>query len=494
MPFWGVESGPKGGRVTVTYMLDNPFSNLIEFTSGKSSLGMTLTHSFPSIPAWGEPFTVTICFDSDAIPITPALRFRRSLGEAHFIVPLVDKIARVPRTAGLIGAVHAYIWSSGPITAWDAEPAAWLTLSRRIVSESRSVPGSTGAWVKARLSAADWKVVMDAASEQYSYPYLRQEMSRVLSLLHDLDPSRIETSFGDLLRPPGSRGGGISTRLIDDIRAAGIGRMLLTADGWEQVERRPDVAAYAESSGFLFGTYDSFDSVHDPAYAGTDLSWPTAQFGQELFEAGRILDSAGNPRGGFRKIGFKLSPLAARAAVEVRVRRNFAVAPYSYYFVDADAFGDWYDDYTFGRMASAHEDARARVDRLRWISDTFKVPVGSEGGNYLMTPVITVAEGIFVPDIGWGDLDMTSKGSPWYMGAYYPPDGPDVFLKSVPLKESYIHLFIDPRFRVPLYETVFHDSVITSAHFKRSEVFQRAADAGADPGPVPGGASLPPEH
>jgi hypothetical protein len=107
---------------------------------------------------------------------------------------------------------------------------------------------------------------------------------------------------------------------------------------------------------------------------------------------------------------------------------------------------------------------------MRWISDTFRVPVGSEGGNYLATPVITVAEGIFVPVIGFGDPDMTSKLSPWYTGAYYPPDGPDVFLKGVPLKESYIHLFVDPRFRVPLYETVFHDSVITSAHWSSSHL------------------------
>jgi hypothetical protein len=470
MPFWGIQTGAPGERVTVTYILDDPFSNTLRFTSAGTNLGISLEHEFPALPAWREPFGVTICFDRSDSPLVPALRFRKHLEESHFIRTLEQKIAEVPRTAALIGAVHAYLWSSGPLTSWDAPASAWIPLAKRILTESRGSPTSAGARIKAILAPADWKVLVDAAGEQYSYPFLRQEMARVLSLVQVKAPSLLASAYGDLLSPADGWGGGVSTNFIDQIRAAGITRITLTTDGWEQIELRPQVAERAEAAGFLFGTYDSFDSIHDPAFAGTDQSWPTAQFGRALFETGRILDAAGNARGGFKKLGFKLSPLAARPYVEDRVKRNFAKAPYSYYFVDADAFGDWYDDYTPGREASARDDARARIDRLAWISRTFKVPVGSEGGEYLVTPVLAVAEGIFLPVIGFGDPDMTTKGSPWYVGGYYPPDGPDVFLKPAPLKERYVHLFIDPRYRLPLYEAVFHDSVITSAHWSASDL------------------------
>jgi hypothetical protein len=470
MPFWGIQSGESGSGVTTTYILDDPFYNTLRFTSSEAGLGVSLDHAFPANPAWRASFRVTICFDRGDDPLVSARRFRARLEEMRFIRTLAQKAVDVPRTLKLIGAVHAYVWSSGPLTMWDAPPAVWITLAKRIVTESKGGAASAGGHIRALLGAADWKVIADAAVEQYSYAYLRQELARVLSIVQDKDPKLLAASYGDILNPAAGWGGGVSTSLVDQIAAAGITRVLLTADGWEQVEKRPQVASYAEKAGFLFGSYDSFDSIHDPRYAETDQSWPTAQFGADLFKAGRILKADGTTRGGFKQVGFKLSPIAARPFVEARVKRNFGRVPYSYYFVDADAFGDWYDDYTPGREASARDDARARADRISWIARTFKVPVGSEGGAYLMTPFLTVAEGIFMPVIGWGDADMTTKGSAYYLGGYWPPDGPDVFFKPVPLKETYLHLHVDPRFRLPLYEAVFHDSVITSAHWSAADL------------------------
>jgi len=37
-----------------------------------------------------------------------------------------------------------------------------------------------------------------------------------------------------------------------------------------------------------------------------------------------------------------------------------------------------------------------------------------------------------------------------------------VFVKQVPMKEQYQYFYYDPRFRLPLYEIVFHDSVVTT--------------------------------
>lgn len=144
--------------------------------------------------------------------------------------------------------------------------------------------------------------------------------------------------------------------------------------------------------------------------------------------------------------------------------------PYSYYFVDCDAFGEYYDDYTPERTVSQRQDVESRLKRLEWISNKFGVPIGSEGGYYMFATIISIAEGIFTPVIGWGDPDMTNKASKYYLGRYYPPDEPEVVFKPTELKDIYVHLYFDPRFRLPLYEAVFHDSVITSAHWDYSSL------------------------
>jgi len=257
-------------------------------------------------------------------------------------------------------------------------------------------------------------------------------------------------------------GDGVSTMMLNRFKENGFDRMRLCIEGWEGIEKRPDVAERANRMGYLFGTYDSYHSIHDPSTRGTDDTWPTAQFDRELYETGPIVRRDGKKRGGFKGAGFKLSPIAARPYVEKRVRENMKNVPYSYYFVDCDAYGEVYDDYSPLHRASQADDVNARLDRLSWISDTFQVVIGSEGGSSYAAGVIHVAEGMFGPVFGWGDPDLRNRDSEYYLGQYYPPNGPKVFVKQVPMKEQYQYFYYDPRFRLPLYEIVFHDSVATT--------------------------------
>jgi hypothetical protein len=72
---------------------------------------------------------------------------------------------------------------------------------------------------------------------------------------------------------------------------------------------------------------------------------------------------------------------------------------------------------------------------------------------------------MLTPVIGWQDQDMKNRDSEYYIGQYYPPDGPKVFVKAVPLKERYARCHYDPRFRLPLNEIVFHDSFVSTHHW-----------------------------
>jgi hypothetical protein len=69
------------------------------------------------------------------------------------------------------------------------------------------------------------------------------------------------------------------------------------------------------------------------------------------------------------------------------------------------------------------------------------------------------------PVIGWGDPDLSNKQSKYYLGSYYPPEEPQVFFKPVSVKEEYRYIYFEPRFRLPLFQTVFHDSVIATHHW-----------------------------
>jgi hypothetical protein len=491
MPFWGLDCGGH----SLTFIATNPFNNEIVFTRQDDGINAEFSHEVTPF-AGSNVFGIVMRLGDGPSPVEPARQFRQWLVSRGEFVSMQDKIRKVPRAARLAGAAHVYLWGDAPLCRHDIPRSQWRAFCRQLAEEAEQQVPSPGKHIRHLMTSEAWKRVIEICDMEWPDNYVKgevtDELSRLLGLkeFYDEDAWRnvdvppeaaallagdrdalgpaelcrmnslvLHAAYRQFMIDPEDWGDGVSLKMLRQFADSGLDRLRLCVAGWEGIERRPHVAAEAERMGYLFGTYDSYHSIHDPVYAGTDTSWPTAQFDQELFSIGPIVNSKGEKQGGFRKTGYKLSPLAARPWVEKRVKQNMGRVPYSYYFIDCDATGEVYDDYSPLRRAGEADDAQARLARMAWISDTYGVPIGSEGGNAFAAGVIHVAEGIFGPLVGWGDADMNDRDSEFYIGGYYPPDAPRIFFKPTPLKEEYEYLYYDPRFRLPLYETVFHDSV-----------------------------------
>ena len=259
-------------------------------------------------------------------------------------------------------------------------------------------------------------------------------------------------------------GDGLSVKLLERFAESGLDRLWLGVDSWQDGFRHPTAVAKARELGYLIGPYDSYHSIHHPNEKDT---WETAQFDLSLYETGAIVNADGTKNRGFKKKGYHLSPLVAQPYVEDRVNGIVAQMPtdFNTWFIDCDAYGELFDDYSSSHPATQLDDMNARLARIAWIRDTHKMVVGSEGGAAYAATTIHFAHGMTVPVIGWGDPDMKEKTSPYYIGGYWPPEGPAIHIKQVPLKPNYLYHYYDPRFRLPLYQIVFHDSVITTNHW-----------------------------
>jgi hypothetical protein len=140
------------------------------------------------------------------------------------------------------------------------------------------------------------------------------------------------------------------------------------------------------------------------------------------------------------------------------------------WFVDCDAAGELFDNYDPKFPTTQSEDATIRCERLEWLTQKHNLIVGSEDGCAYATRSIHFAHGMMTPVFGWGDPDLKDRKSPYWLGPYWPPTGPGVFTKQVPLKPFYQKLYFDPRYRLPLYQVVFHDSVITTHHWSAASL------------------------
>ena len=507
MPFWGMDCG----EYSLTFIVTNRFNNQIVFKKGDPPVA-EFTHVFPPNHSKRE-YGFVISLGENRSPVEPAMRFRSWLIDRNEFTGINDKMKNLAKIERLKGAAQLYLWGDDFLTKKDVKASGkggavvWKSLCSRMIRESESGKPCVGKHIKELMQPETWKNVIEITKTEYPYIYLKRnitnELSRLIGLrdfyvkeywegipipgeakellsrkrssltpaeLSRMNALLLRAAYSDFLIPVDQWGEGLSLHMLNQLKDAGFDRLRICFSGWEGTERRPEVAGAADRMGYLFGIYDSFHSIHDPKLKGTDATWSTAQFPLELYQSGGITRKDGSKIRGFKKRGYTLSTIAARPYVEERVKKNFKNVPYNYYFVDCDAYGQVFDDYTPGRMVTQKEDAMARCDRMAWISDNFGAVIGSEGGSSYSAPFIHVAEGMFLSCFGWGDPDLKDRDSPYYEGAYWPEEGPGVFFKPTGLKEKYRFYHFDPRFRLPLFSTVFHDSVISTSHWGRGNL------------------------
>jgi hypothetical protein len=491
MPFVGVDLGGE----TATYIFTDRFHNRLAFDDVGGRVGLSVTHVVQARPphsAW----TVRIVLGGPS-PVEPARVYRRWLMAHDMFVTMREKIRRVPETEKLLGAAQAYLWGGAVLSRHDVKDWRAFCLRLGAGSGDAAPRNVRRAWeaLSPEARAAASGIERGAWPDRYATGLIAQSLSEALAWtdfdgpnLSDNGAPRTQMeaarhnrqvfarAFPGLMEPPERWGDGVSVKMMDQLAAAGLKRLWLGLASWGGALNHPEAIRRAGALGYLVAPYDSYNSIHAPGAAET---WETAQFDQRLWETGAVVRADGTKHPGFQRKGYILNAAAAFPYVKRRVSGLMGAVRFNSWFLDTDAFGQLYDDYSPLHPATQAGDMRARVRRMEWIRDTFHVVVGSEGGSSYAAPALAYEQGVTVPSFGWGDADLKDRSSPYFLGVYYPPDGPAVFLKPVPLKEEYVRAFYDPCSRLPLYETVFHDSVVATRHWSAGSLkFTNVAGVG----------------
>ncbi|WP_307817385.1 glycoside hydrolase [Nocardia acididurans] len=233
----------------------------------------------------------------------------------------------------------------------------------------------------------------------------------------------------------------------------GLSRMWLGYDADEHPLSAAAVQA-AKDSGYLAGPYDSWANAQDPATADNPSSvWPG------LYPDGCVRRSDGTPETGFGGRGCYLSSEVLEQNPQLyrdrytRMTGNGADT----YFLDVDAAGEFFDDFGTGHPMNQRQDRENRLARLRWLADDRKQVLGSESAGAWAAPALAFDHGAQTPV---SDLLWTLQRDRETWGGYAPARAPGVYFKPVDLPAAAVTAMFDPAYRVPLYETALHDSII----------------------------------
>lgn len=481
---------------SIVYVLKNIFNSDLHFDT-KPDISFSFSHQFPSInkdKTYGFRIYVTA-----TDPLAVSTVYKKYVQEKGRFETLEEKAAKNPNVRKLYGAPHIYFWPHGLISeknihwkqlqaSWSAKGKffSWLIQSLKDNEESdaaNALEQVLGEYKKQTpINSYQKRIILDAlnkalrSKELYnrdvfgSLPDIASTSPLSEQQLYARNKLLLKKGLADVIDSPGEWGKE-SIDLLADMYQSGIRKAWIGFSDWADGLKNPLLVEQANKFGYLIGPYDSYHSIHPKE----DREWRTCWFpDSSLYDNASVTNASGKKIDGFIGVGRQLNPTLAFPSVKQRVAAILSDGiPYNSWFVDCDATGEVFDDYSPDHITTKEEDFKARLHRMEYIGNDVAMVVGSEGGNDFTAKSLAFAQGLEMPVLHWGDPDLRqNKSSPYYVGSYWGPAGtiPSVYTRVIPIKELYEKIYVDPAYSLPLFRLVYNDAVITTAHWENGSL------------------------
>lgn len=484
MPFWSQKTLPvaqdktvkKPFPIYVNWLLLNPYNNELQFSenSAENKLEMTASHTFNTLNT-NDAFSVSITLGNDIL--SGAHRYRQYRKQQGLYESLEQKMTNNKDGEKIIGASHVYLFGNDLLSTNDVSD--WWGLLDWLFKKPQNplLPylDSEAKTLAHLQKGQDW---ITRYQKQLLITNINAALNRYIPVQGNVEDSDhikqqykaaqkrkqyVANTASDYLVNSANWGQGLSKKGIQTLANAGLKKLWLGLGKWTPAFYQPQAVALAKQSGYLIGSYDSYNTAIPK---GVNDTWLSAQLPTSMRKECAIVLKDGSIKSGFRGNGAYLNPDCGRDIVENRISQIIQYSGFNSLFLDVDGTGMVRDDYSPSRMMSQKEMASAFNDRMHWVSQNLNVTLGTEDGNAITTKGVIFAHGMETVGFGWTDKEMTkNRQSPYYLGRWYPDHKPEYFFKTAKIKQPYKTLFFSPEFKVPLYQAVFHDEIINSHHW-----------------------------
>ncbi|MFE1771232.1 glycoside hydrolase [Streptomyces sp. NPDC059008] len=250
---------------------------------------------------------------------------------------------------------------------------------------------------------------------------------------------------------------------VEKLKGLGVDRMWLGYDSGPGPMNAAAVRA-AKKAGYLVGPYDTFANGQDPKSADS----PTSVWPGRVYPDFCVRKADGSAQTGFGGRGCYLSSRAFEKAEPGRHyladrTRSMVANGADSYFLDVDATGELFRDHGAGHEMTKAKDREMRLARMRRLSKN--LVLGSESAQAWANEVLAFDHGSGTP-VADGLWQLERDRERW--GGYFPEKAPTAFFKPVRLPAELAKAMYDPKYRVPLYETALHGSLVNVERWELS--------------------------
>ena len=258
---------------------------------------------------------------------------------------------------------------------------------------------------------------------------------------------------------------GRDVSVLQEMKQAGIGKLFILWDSNHTPYPKPGYDNAIRSLGYCAGGYELFTDLHpsDSVYYDYDWNGPLRlKHGVYPGEFNRLAARKADGSTYSNQFGTYACPAAMQEKIRWKLDKVVKEYPHDGLFLDVYQANGLYECYNPEHPVTREGYAKAILENYKYIQDRYGFFLGGEWGADFAVPVSVFNHGMMTLQWPWWGSEIDDKESPYYYGDWKNHERPSIMLTTTKAGPTYYRWCLNEAIRVPLYELVYHDAVVSS--------------------------------
>ncbi|MFC4775892.1 glycoside hydrolase [Paenibacillus sp. GCM10023252] len=249
----------------------------------------------------------------------------------------------------------------------------------------------------------------------------------------------------------------------EELKEAGVEKALIL---WDANHLPYPVEGYdnkLKELGYGTGAYELFTDIHPDGHPA-NAAIQTIPLKRNVYPGkfDKITTRKEDGSTYSNSFGTFVCPEAVRPEIVNRVERELRLYPHETYFVDVYQANGLYECHHPEHRLTRQQYAEAIIQNYELLENEYNLYLGGEFGSDYVGSRGVYVHGMMTLQRTWFSSDINKKGSIHYYGDWRDNARPSIMLGARTATDTYLKYSINEYTRVPLYELVYHDAIVTS--------------------------------
>jgi hypothetical protein len=250
-----------------------------------------------------------------------------------------------------------------------------------------------------------------------------------------------------------------------ELKSSGINKALFLWDANHTPYPEIGFDNQLKKLGYATGGYELFTDLKskDTASYEVDTHGPM-RFAHTVYPGkfNQLAARKSNGKTYFNQFGHTSCPEAIRPEIYRKVENKLKEFPHETFFLDVYAANGLFECYSKEHRLTREQFTEEVIKNHQILEDKYQQYLGGEWGAEYLNAHVAYVHGMMTLQRTWWGSGIEKKGTIYYTGDWKSNPRPTQMVGTRVANDTYQKYSINEYTRVPLYELVYHDAVVTS--------------------------------